>query len=328
MRYNRLGSSGLKVSRIGLGMMSYGDPAAVAWALPEDEAEPIVRRAVEAGVTFFDTADMYSDGASEQVTGRLLAKLFPRRDDYVLATKVYYPTGAGPNDRGLSRKHVLASIDASLRRLGTDHVDLYQIHRWDNETPIEETMAALHEVVQAGKARYLGASLMYAWQFAKAQYTARMAGWRRFVSMQNRYNLVYREEEREMIPFCRDQGVGLLPYSPLARGLLAGTRGRDGRGSTERARTDTLATLASAPDESDFEVVDAVHAVAGERGVPPAQVALAWLLGKPGVSAPILGATKPHHLDDALAALELTLSEDEVARLEAPYRPHAVFGYD
>jgi aryl-alcohol dehydrogenase-like predicted oxidoreductase len=325
MRYIRLGSSGLKVSRIGLGMMSYGDPAALAWALPEDAAEPIVRRAVEAGVTFFDTADMYSKGASEQVTGRLLAKLFPRRDDYVLATKVYYPTGPGPNDRGLSRKHILASIDASLRRLGTDHVDLYQIHRWDRETPIEETMGALDEVVRSGRARYIGASLMYAWQFAKAQYTARMAGWTRFVSMQNRYNLVYREEEREMIPFCIDQGVGLLPYSPLARGLLAGTRDRDGGGRTERARIDELP---SEPDEADFKVVDAVRAVAGERGVPPARVALAWLLGKPGVSAPILGATKPHHLDDALEALELTLSEDEVARLEAPFRPHAAFGYD
>jgi 1-deoxyxylulose-5-phosphate synthase len=325
VEYTRLGASGLKVSRICLGMMSYGDPASRAWMLPEDAAEPIVRRAVEAGVTFFDTADVYSDGVSEEITGRLLGKLFPRRDDYVLATKVYFPTGSGPNDRGLSRKHVLASIDASLSRLGTDHVDLYQIHRWDHETPIEETMAALHEVVRAGKARYIGASSMFAWQFAKAQHTAQAAGWTRFASMQNHYNLVYREEEREMIPLCRDQGVGVIPWSPLARGLLAGTRERGGERRTVRAGADPLAD--EMYDEADFDVVDAVRAVAGERELPPARVALAWLLGKPAVTAPIVGATKPRHLDDAIAAVDVKLSEQEVARLEAPYRPHPIIGH-
>jgi aryl-alcohol dehydrogenase-like predicted oxidoreductase len=293
--------------------------------LPEDAAEPIVRHAVEAGVTFFDTADVYSDGMSEEISGRLLAKLFPRRDDYVLATKLYCPPGPGPNDRGLSRKHVLAAIDASLSRLGTDHVDLYQIHRWDPETPIEETMEALHEVVRAGKVRYIGASSMYAWQFAKAQHTATAAGWTRFASMQNHYNLVYREEEREMIPLCLDQGVGVIPWSPLARGLLAGTRERGGERRTVRAGSDPLAD--EMYEEADFDVVDAVRAVAGERGVPPAQVALAWLLGRPAVSAPIVGATKLGHLDDAVAAVDLSLSQEEVARLEAPYRPHPVIGH-
>jgi len=325
MQYVRLGSSGLQVSRVCLGMMSYGDPASREWMLPEDAAEPIVRRAVEAGVTFFDTADMYSDGMSEEITGRLLAKLFPRRDDYVLATKLYFPMGPGPNDQGLSRKHVLAAIDASLDRLGTDHVDLYQIHRWDYQTPIEETMAALHDVVRAGKARYLGASSMYAWQFAKAQHTAQAGGWTRFVSMQDHYNLVYREEEREMIPLCLDQGVGVIPYSPLARGLLAGSRERGGERRTVRAGSDPLAD--EMYDEADFDVVDAVRAVAGERGLPAAQVALAWLLGRPAVTAPIVGATKLRHLDDAAAAVEVTLSEEEVARLEAPYQPHPILGH-
>ena len=319
MQYARIGRSGLIVSRIGLGMMSYGDPVAQEWALPEDQAEPIVTRAVEAGVTFFDTADMYSGGASEEITGRLLASLFGYRDDYVLATKVYYATGAGPNDRGLSRKHILASIDASLRRLGTDYVDLYQIHRWDAETPIEETMAALHDVIQAGKARYIGASTMSAWQFAKAQHTAQAGGWTRFVSMQNRYNLVNREDEREMIPLCLDQGVGLIPYSPLARGLLAGTTERSGEPHTARARTAQPGRYRAA----DFDVADTVRAVAAERDLPPAQIALAWLLGKPGVTAPIAGATRPGHLDDTLAALDVTLSDDEIRRMESPYRPHA-----
>jgi 1-deoxyxylulose-5-phosphate synthase len=325
MRYARLGSSGLKVSRIALGMMSYGSRDVRAWHLDEDEAEPILRRAVEAGVTFFDTADVYSDGLTEELTGRLLAKLFGRRDDYVLATKVYYPMGPGPNDRGLSRKHVLAAIDDSLRRLGTDHVDLYQIHRWDDQTPVEETMEALHDVVVAGKARYLGASSMYAWQFAKAQHTATAAGWTRFTSMQNHYNLVYREEEREMLPLCLDQGVGCIPWSPLARGLLAGNRERGGTQRTVRAGTDPLAEQLYGDD--DFEVVDVVRAVAAERGNSPAQVALAWLLGKPAVVAPIVGATKLRHLEDAVAAVEESLSEDEVARLEAPYRPHPVLGH-
>jgi aryl-alcohol dehydrogenase-like predicted oxidoreductase len=306
-------------------MMSYGSQTERRWHLGEDEAEPIVQRAVEAGVTFFDTADMYSDGMTEEITGRLLAKLFPRRDDYVLATKVYFPMGPSPNDRGLSRKHVLAGIDASLRRLGTDYVDLYQIHRWDYETPIEETMAALHDVVLAGKARYLGASSMYAWQFAKAQHTAQAAGWTQFTSMQNHYNLVYREEEREMIPLCIDQGVGCIPWSPLARGLLAGNRERGGEQRTVRAGSDPLAEQMYGSD--DFDVVDAVRALAAERGLPPAQIALAWLLGKPAVTAPIVGATKLRHLEDAIAAVEVTLSEDEMACLEAPYRPHPVLGH-
>ncbi len=321
MQYVRLGSAGLSVSRIGLGMMSYGDPAAQKWALAEAEAEPIVRRAVEAGVTFFDTADIYSDGVSEEITGRLLRRLLGRREDYVLATKVYYPTGPGRNDRGLSRKHVLASIDASLTRLGTDYVDLYQIHRWDDQTPIEETLSALHDVVRAGKARYLGASDMPAWQFAKAQYTARLGGWTAFSSMQNRYNLVNREEEREMIPFCLDQGIGVLPYSPLARGLLAGTRSRDGHRLTARASTD------SGDRPEDFDVVDAVREVAAGRGIPLAQAALAWLAGKPGVTAPIVGATSARHLDDAIAALEVTLTREERDRLEAPYLPRLVTSY-
>jgi 1-deoxyxylulose-5-phosphate synthase len=317
VEYVRLGSSGLKVSRIGLGMMSYGDPAALPWALDEQEAEPIVRAAAEAGVTLYDTADMYSAGISEQITGRLLAKLFSRREEYVLATKVYYPMGPGPNDRGLSRKHLLAGIDASLARLGTDHVDLYQIHRWDDETPIEETMAALHDIVRAGKARYIGASAMPAWRFAKAQHTAGANGLTRFTAMQNRYNLVNREEEREMLPLCLDQGVGVLPYSPLARGLLAGTRERAGQRHTARART-----RADWQDrDADFDVADAVRAVAAERGVPPAQIALAWLLGKPGVTAPIVGATRAGHLADAVAATTLRQTETEVAQLEAPYLP-------
>jgi aryl-alcohol dehydrogenase-like predicted oxidoreductase len=325
VQYARLGSSGLKVSRIALGMMSYGSQTERRWHLGEDEAEKIVRRAVESGVTLFDTADTYSDGVTEELTGRLLAKLFGRRDDYVLATKVFFPMGPGPNDGGLSRKHVLAGIDDSLRRLGTDYVDLYQIHRWDDETPIEETMEALHDVVRAGKARYLGASSMYAWQFAKAQHTAQAAGWTRFISMQNHYNLLYREEEREMIPLCLDQGVGCIPWSPLARGLLAGNRDRGGQQRTVRAGSDPLAGELYGDD--DFDVIDAVRAVAAERGLPPAQIALAWLLGKPAVAAPIVGATKPRHLEDAIAAVEVTLSGDEVARLEAPYRPHPILGH-
>jgi len=258
------------------------------------------------------------------MTGKLLAKLFPSRDDYVLATKVFYPMGSGPNDRGLSRKHILAAIDASLRRLGTDYVDLYQIHRWDDDTPIDETMAALDDVVRTGKARYIGASSMYAWQFAKAQHTARAAGWTPFVSMQNHYNLVYREEEREMIPLCLDERVGIIPWSPLARGLLAGSRERDGGQTTVRAASDPVAAMYV---DSDFDVVDVVREVAGGHGLPPARVALAWLLSKPAVSAPIVGATKLRHLEDAVAAVDLSLSEDEIARLEAPYRPHPVLGH-
>ena len=325
MEYVRLGSSGLKVSRICLGMMSYGSLEERKWHLDEAAAEPIVRRGVEAGVTFFDTADMYSDGMTEEITGRLLRTLFPHRDDYVLATKVYFPMGPGPNDRGLSRKHVISAIDASLHRLGSEYVDLFQIHRWDHETPIEETMGALHDVVRAGKARYIGASSMYAWQFAKAQHTARSAGWTRFVSMQNHYNLVYREEEREMIPLCLDQGVGVIPWSPLARGLLAGSRARDGGRNTVRAESDPLAE--DLYGGGDFDVVDVVTAVATERGLAPAQIALAWLFGKPAVTAPIVGATKLQHLEDAIAAVDVALSEDEVSRLEEPYRPHPILGH-
>jgi aryl-alcohol dehydrogenase-like predicted oxidoreductase len=318
MNYARLGRSGLKVSRIALGMMSFGDPATQTWALGEDDSEIIVRRAVEAGITFFDTADEYSNGASEEITGSLLGRFFTRRDDYVLATKVYYPTGQGPNDRGLSRKHILSSIDASLRRLGTDYVDLYQVHRFDDTTTIEETMEALHDVVRADKARYIGASTMRAWQFAKAQHSAKVAGWTPFVSIQSRYNLVNREDEREMIPLCIDQGVGITPYSPLARGLLAGVRERGETGRTMRSSAD-----ARPYRSEDFDVVDAVRTIAVEQSVSPAQIALAWLLARPGVSAPIIGATKPEHLDDALSALDVDLSDDETTRLEAPYRPHA-----
>jgi aryl-alcohol dehydrogenase-like predicted oxidoreductase len=325
MEYVRLGSSGLKVSRVSLGMMSFGDPELRPWSLTIDDAEPIVRRAVEAGVTFFDTADVYSRGVSEEITGRLLAKLFPSRDDYVLATKVHGVMGEGPNDRGLSRKHILASIDNSLRRLGVDHVDLYQVHRWDPETPIEETLEALHDVVRSGKARYIGASSMYAWQFAKAQYTATLNGWTRYVSMQNHYNLIYREEEREMNPLCRDLGVGLIPWSPLARGMLTGSRSRGGGKHTLRARTDEFGDTLYSDD--DFAVVDAVDAIAADRGVPAAQVAMAWLLHQPGVTAPIFGATKLSHVDDAVAAVGLPLDAYDLKRLESPYQPHKISGH-
>ena len=322
----RLGSSGLHVSRVCLGMMSYGDDSDRPWVLDERSAAPILRQAVEGGITFFDTADAYSGGASEVATGRLLPDLLSR-DELVVATKVYFDTTPGPNGRGLSRKHVLSAIDASLGRLGMDYVDLYQIHRWDPHTPIEETMEALHDVVRAGKARYLGASSMHAWQFAKAQRVATQGGWTRFVSMQDHYNLVYREEEREMIPQCVDQGVGVIPWSPLARGFLTGTRTRQGERRTTRAETDALQdNLYGRPE--DFDVVDRVVEVAGERGVPAAQVALAWLLHKPGVTAPIVGATKPGHIEDALAAADLTLAPEEISRLEEPYRPHPVLGHD
>jgi 1-deoxyxylulose-5-phosphate synthase len=320
MQYVRLGSSGLVVSRLVLGMMSFGDHSQRAWHLGPDEARPIVRRAVEAGVTVFDTADFYDRGASEEVTGALLRELFGSRDEYVLATKVYYPMSERPGDAGLSRKHVLAAADDSLRRLGTDHIDLYQIHRWDHATPIEETMAALDSLVHAGKVRYLGASSMYAWQLAKAQHVADLRGGQRFVSMQNHYNLTYREEEREMVPLCLDQGLGVLPYSPLARGLL--TRPRDA--VTDRSRNDPAA--ASAYGEADLDVVDALCAVAADLGRPPAQVALAWLRSRPGVTAPIVGATRPRHLEDALASLDLDLEPAQVERLHAPYRTRAVSG--
>jgi 1-deoxyxylulose-5-phosphate synthase len=307
-------------------MMSYGSQDERAWHLDEAAAEPIVKAAIDGGVTFFDTADTYSDGVTEQITGRLLARLFDRREDYVLATKVYFPMGPRPNDRGLSRKHVLAAIDASLGRLGTDYVDLYQIHRWDYQTPIEETMEALHEVVRAGKARYIGASSMFAWQFAKAQYLAERHGWTRFASMQNHYNLLYREEEREMIPLCADQGVGVLPYSPLARGVLTGNRNRQGERRTARAGADPLSDERyNSP--GDFDIVDRLVEVAAARGAPPAQFALAWLLSRPAVTAPIVGATRLGHISDALAAVQLALTEEEVRRLEEPYLPHPVLGH-
>jgi aryl-alcohol dehydrogenase-like predicted oxidoreductase len=326
VEYVRLGSAGLKVSRICLGMMSFGSQAERAWHLDEAAAEPIVKAAIDGGITFFDTADTYSAGVTEEITGSLLGRMFERREDYVLATKVYFPMGPGPNDRGLSRKHVLAAIDASLRRLGTDYVDLYQIHRWDYQTPIEETMEVLHEVVRAGKARYIGASSMFAWQFAKAQNLAERHGWTRFASMQNHYNLIYREEEREMIPLCADQGVAVLPWSPLARGVLTGNRGRQGERRTARAGDDPLSDERyNSP--GDFNVVDRLAEVASARSVPPAQVALAWLLSRPAVTAPIVGATRLGHISDALAAVHLTLTEDEIRRLEEPYLPHPVLGH-
>ncbi|MBO0776658.1 MAG: aldo/keto reductase [Actinobacteria bacterium] len=325
MRYVRFGRTGLRVSRVCLGAMSFGTSSERPWAVGEEAAEPIVRAAAEGGVTFFDTADAYNGGASEVITGRLLGKFF-QRDEVVVATKVFFPTGEGENDRGLSRKHILAAIDASLARLGMDYVDIYQIHRWDPHTPIEETMEALNDVVRAGKARYLGASSMYAWQFAKAQHTAERNGWTRFSSMQNHYNLIYREEEREMIPQCLDQGVAVIPWSPLARGLLAGTKTRSGERRTSRSGTDSLVDdLYNQP--SDFDVVDRVAAIAGERDVPPAQIALAWLLHRPGVTCPIVGATRPGHVEDAIAAEKLELTEDEMKRLEEPYRPHPVLGH-
>jgi 1-deoxyxylulose-5-phosphate synthase len=321
MEYVNLGGTGLRVSRLCLGMMSFGKHESREWSLDESEAEPIVRRAVEGGISFFDTADVYNGGESEVVTGRLLPQLFGMREEYVVATKVRGKTMPGENGYGLSRKHVMASIDASLQRLGLDYVDLYQIHRWDNGTPIEETMEALHDVVRVGKARYIGASSMFAWQFAKAQYVAPTP----FVSMQNHYNLIYREEEREMIPQCLDQGVGLIPWSPLARGLLAGSRTSSGERLTQRANTDPFLDSLYRPD-LDVPVIERVGEVAAERGLTQAQVALAWLLHKPGVTAPIVGATKLAHVEDALAAAELTLSDDEIQRLEEPYVPHPVSG--
>jgi aryl-alcohol dehydrogenase-like predicted oxidoreductase len=325
MNYTNLGTSGLRVSRICLGMMGFGNDSDRPWVIDEDAAEPIVRAAVEGGVTFFDTADAYSGGASEVATGRLVPK-FLSRDEVVIATKVFMPVSPGENGGGLSRKHILSGIDASLKRLKMDYVDLYQIHRWDKRTPIEETMEALHDVVRAGKARYIGASSMYAWQFAKAQYTADAHRWTRFVSMQNHYNLVYREEEREMIPQCIDQGVGVIPWSPLARGFLAGNRTRDGERHTTRAGSDPFGDSLYKVD-ADFDVVDQCTAVAAARGVPSAQVALAWLLHRPGVTAPIVGATRLGHLEDALAAEQLSLSEQEMQRLEERYVPHSVLGH-
>ncbi|MGO9853583.1 MAG: aldo/keto reductase [Acidimicrobiales bacterium] len=325
MNYTNLGTSGLRVSRICLGMMGFGNESDRAWVIDEDAAEPIVRAAVEGGITFFDTADTYSAGASEVATGRLVSK-FLTRDEAVIATKVFMPVTPGENGGGLGRKHILSGIDASLRRLKMDYVDLYQIHRWDPRTPIEETMGALHDVVRSGKARYIGASSMFAWQFSKAQHTAETHGWTKFVSMQNHYNLIYREEEREMIPLCLDQGVGCIPWSPLARGVLAGNRTREGGRLTTRSSTDPFTDyLYDQP--TDFDVVDAAAEVAAGRGVRTPQIALAWLLAKAGVSAPIVGSTKEEHLKDALAAEELTLTGDEITVLEKPYQPHPVLGH-
>jgi 1-deoxyxylulose-5-phosphate synthase len=325
MQYVNLGRSGLRVSRVCLGMMSFGNDSDRAWVLDEAAAEPLVRAAVEGGITFFDTADAYSGGASELATGRLVPKYLPR-EEAVIATKVFMPVTPGENGGGLSRKHILSGIDASLRRLDMDYVDLYQIHRWDYRTPIEETMGALEDVVRSGKARYIGASSMFAWQFAKAQHASERAGWTRFVSMQCHYNLLYREEEREMLPLCIDQGVGVIPWSPLARGVLTGNRTRAGERRTTRSKTDAFGDHLYA-QPTDFDVVDAVAEVAKGRDVPPAQVALAWLLHKSPVTAPIVGATHVDHVADALAAERLDLSPADVALIEAPYAPHPVLGH-
>jgi aryl-alcohol dehydrogenase-like predicted oxidoreductase len=325
MDYVRLGSTGLKVSRLCLGCMTYGVPerGAHPWSLDEEKSRPLIKRALELGINFFDTANTYSDGTSEEIVGRALRD-FARREEVVLATKVFYPVREGANARGLSRKSIMTEIDASLRRLGTDYIDLYQIHRWDIDTPVEETLAALHDVIKAGKARYIGASSMYAWQFAKSLYVADMNGWTRFASMQNHYNLLNREEEREMMPLCAAEGVGVLPWSPLARGRLT----RDWNETTNRMETDEFGkTLYVATEESDRQIVERVGEIAAQRGVPRAQVALAWMAQKPFVTAPIVGASKPHHLDDAVAALSLNLTSEEIAALEEPYTPRALVGF-
>ncbi|HEY2394198.1 MAG TPA: aldo/keto reductase [Candidatus Angelobacter sp.] len=322
MEYTNLGSTGLKVSRICLGCMTYGTSSWRQWVLNEEEGRPFIQQALEQGINFFDTADMYSLGKSEEVLGRALKDFGPSRDKVVIATKVFFPLGDDPNQQGLSRKHIMHAIDNSLRRLGTDYVDLYQIHRFDYDTPIEETLTALHDVVKAGKARYIGASSMFAWQFAQMLYTADSLGLTRFVTMQNHYNLVYREEEREMVPLCESEGVGLLPWSPLARGLLAGNR----KAQTLRSKEDDYSKKLYT-QEADDRVVDCVAQVAKERGVPPAQVALAWLLHKSQVTAPIVGASKPHHLQDAVAAVGLKLTQQEIAQVESVYVPHPVLGH-
>lgn len=326
MEYVRLGKTGMKVSRICLGMMTYGTPKWRDWVLDEEASRPFIKRALELGINFFDTADMYSLGVSEEITGRALRD-FARRDEVIVATKVYNPMSDDPNARGLSRKHIMDAIDASLRRLNMEYVDLYQIHRWDYDTPIEETLEALNDVVRAGKARYIGASSMYAWQFAQALYLADLHGWTRFVSMQNHYNLVYREEEREMIPLCQDQGIGVIPWSPLARGFLAGNRTRDKDGETTRSRSDDFAHRMYYTD-NDFDIVDRVRTLAERYGVTNAQIALAWLLHKPGVTSPIIGASKMPHLEQAVAALDIKLSDEDMAYLEEPYRPHPVRGHE
>ncbi|RPJ71743.1 MAG: aldo/keto reductase [Acidobacteria bacterium] len=325
MNYTNLGRSGLKVSRLCLGTMTYGSPTWREWVLPEDASRPFIRRALELGINFFDTADMYSRGVSEEVVGRALRD-FCRRDQVVIATKAYFAMGEGPNDKGLSRKHLMDAIDASLRRLGVEYVDLYQIHRCDPDTAIEETLEALHDIVKAGKARYIGASSMYAWQFVKALYLADRHGWTRFASMQNHYNLIYREEEREMLPLCREEGVGVIPWSPMARGFLAGNRRKEGWGDTRRAQHDAYGQKLYYAD-SDFEIATRVAAVAARHGVSPSQVALAWVLAQPGVTAPIIGASKLEHLNQAVGALDVALSDDDRGELEEAYVPHRVLGH-
>jgi 1-deoxyxylulose-5-phosphate synthase len=325
MEYVRFGNTGMKVSRLCLGTMTYGKPNdRWQWALDEEQSKPFIRKALDLGINFFDTADIYSTGASEEIVGSAL-KEFVKRDDIVLGTKVFNPMGPLPNDGGLSRKHIMSSIDNSLQRLKTDYVDLYQIHRWDYQTPIEETMEALHDIVKSGKARYIGASSMFAWQFAKALYTSDLHGWTRFVSMQNHYNLIYREEEREMIPLCVDQKIAVIPWSPLARGMLTGNRSR-ARNETIRAQTDMYGKMLYKAD-SDFDIIDRLAKVAANRGIPDAQVALAWMLSKPGITAPIVGASKPGHLDDAVAALNVKLSLEEINQLEELYQPHPIAGH-
>jgi len=325
MQFARLGNTGLKVSRICLGTMTYGTSKWREWVLDEEPSRALIKQALELGINFIDTADMYSVGVSEEVVGRALRD-FAERDQIVLATKVYNAMGDGPNDRGLSRKHIMDGIDASLRRLGIDYVDLYQIHRWDAETPIEETLDTLNDVVRSGKVRYIGASSMWAWQFAKALYTSDLHGWARFVSMQNHYNLVYREEEREMNPLCRDQGIALIPWSPVARGFLAGNRTREKSGETLRSKTDAYGHSLYYRDD-DFQIVERVSEVAKQHGVSNIQIALAWLYNKPEITAPIIGASKPHHLPEAVAALDVKLSAEQVKYLEELYQPHPVLGH-
>ncbi len=325
MDYVRLGNTGLNVSRLCLGCMTYGSPDWRPWILDEAAAEPFFKAAAEGGINFFDTADMYSNGESERITGKWLGE-YARRQDTVIATKVFYPHGKGPNAGGLSRKHIVDAVDRSLKNLGTDYIDLYQIHRFDPDTPIEETLEALHDVVKAGKARYIGASSMFAWQFAKMLATSEKHGWTKFVSMQPQYNLVYREEEREMLPLCKAEGVGVIPWSPLARGFLAGGRAAPGEGNTERSRTDEFSPRLYYRD-ADHAVVDAVEQIAKARGVSNTQVALAWVLRNDAITAPIVGASKLHHLSEALAALDLDLTAEEVKALEKPYQPKPVLDH-